>query len=398
MALKQTVKRGQSLVDLMKKFNSTSNRLLRDNPQLRRGVRPGTVLNVPRQPARPPISNYNYYAQYRPAANVKQARQFTQRETRFDREINPPRPAAPRQPAYYPSVPTPDYRYFSPNQRAGQAFQNFVQRLIRPAPTYGRPRNVPAVATPPRSRGGVNPANIPVIQTPTFQYRAPLPMKRIGAPAIAVAPPPGKGLSPERRRVGGYALSTSQPFPAKFQQVAPAPVFSGHREAIPPIEQRGALGQVPATPQGEGALWYRPTNARTGEPAHMFSAEVPRGQMIYQSFQRNEPPTVMLRSDQQEFGLTDDDMRSIGYVWDERNGHWEYGVPIEPPEVTGTAAPYGGYPSGYRPYYRRGYGGGGGGGGGYSGVYPYPEQQQRGQAPQREFRDPARFGLVSWRI
>src|SRR3989337_3866594 len=82
MALKQTVKRGQSLVDLMKKFNSTSNRLLRDNPQLRRGVRPGTVLNVPRQPARPPINNYNYYAQYRPAAQVKQARDIIRQQQR----------------------------------------------------------------------------------------------------------------------------------------------------------------------------------------------------------------------------------------------------------------------------------------------------------------------------
>ena len=143
-------------------------------------------------------------------------------------------------------------------------------------------------------------------------------------------------------------------------------------------------------------MWYRATNARTGEPGHMYGWDVPRDQMIYESFQRNEPPTVILRNDQNELGLTDDDLRSIGYVWDERNGHWEYGVPIEPPEVTGAAAPYGG--SGYRPYYRRGYGGGGGGGGGYSGVYPYPEQQQRGQAPQREFRDLNGFGLVRWVI
>jgi len=131
----------------------------------------------------------------------------------------------------------------------------------------------------------------------------------------------------------------------------------------------------------------------------MFSADVPRYQMVAEQIRRAEYPTVVLRSDQMDLGLSDEQMiRELGYHWDEREGHWVYGGLIETPEITGTA--YGGYPSGYRPYYRRGYGGGGGGGGGggYSGVYPYPEQQQRGQAPQREFRDPSRFGLVSWRI
>ena len=164
-------------------------------------------------------------------------------------------------------------------------------------------------------------------------------------------------------------------------------------EASPP---KGMPQVLPQRAEQPGALWYRPTNARTGEPAHMFSADVPRDQMIYESLLRKEPPTNILRSDQLALGLSDEQLRLFGYHWDEREGNWAFGELIESPEVTGTA--YGGYPSGYRPYYRRGYGGGGGGGGGYSGVYPYPEQQQRGQAPQREFRDPARFGLVSWRI
>src|SRR3990167_1220023 len=129
MALKQTVKRGQSLVDLMKKFNSTSNRLLRDNPQLRRGVRPGTVLNVPRQPARPPISNYNYYAQYRPAANVKQARDIIRQQNRprrfLEKNAPAPRPVV-QQPVFR------DERRFVQQNRPAQAVQRPRQPAFQP--------------------------------------------------------------------------------------------------------------------------------------------------------------------------------------------------------------------------------------------------------------------------
>ena len=373
MALKQTVKRGQSLVDLMKKFNSTSNRLLRDNPQLRRGVRPGTVLNVPRQPARPPINNYNYYAQYRPAANIKQARDIIrqQRPRRFlEKNAPAPRPVV-QQPLFR------DERRFVQQNRPAQA----VQRPRQPA---FQPTRFGPIPTQPQPR---RQAAVPAALARLYKTRPTLP----GAPALAraIQNVPAETFNAPVRRLVNAALPGT-----RLDLTTPQRATRFDTEASPP---KGMPQVLPQRAEQPGALWYRPTNARTGEPAHMFSADVPRGQMIYQSFQRNEPPTVMLRSDQQEFGLTDDDMRSIGYVWDERNGHWEYGVPIESPEVTGAAAPYGG--SGYRPYYRRGYGGGGGGGGGgYSGVYPYPEQQQRGQAPQREFRDPARFGLVSWRI
>ena len=129
MALKQTVKRGQSLVDLMKKFNSTSNRLLRDNPQLRRGVRPGTVLNVPRQPARPPINNYNYYAQYRPAANVKQARDIIRQQNRprrfLEKNASAPRPVV-QQPVFR------DERRFVQQNRPAQAVQRPRQPAFQP--------------------------------------------------------------------------------------------------------------------------------------------------------------------------------------------------------------------------------------------------------------------------
>jgi hypothetical protein len=129
---------------------------------------------------------------------------------------------------------------------------------------------------------------------------------------------------------------------------------------------------------------------------------VQRANHVGTSLRRGDFPQIILRSDQENLGLSDQVMQEMGYVWDDDKGHWVRGEPITAPQITGTASGFG-YTS-----YPRG-GGFRGGGGGYS--YPsylprddrpfpqsFVQQGQRGRVPQADRIRAANFGVIDWRI
>ena len=368
MALKQTVKRGQSLVDLMKKFNSTSNRLLRDNPQLRRGVRPGTVLNV-RQPPRPPISNYNYYAQYRPAANVKQARDIIRQQSRPRPVVQQPvfrderrfvqqnRPAQavqrPRQPAFQPTRFGP-----IPTQPRQQVIAPALARLYQTRPTLP---GAPALA---RAIQSVTPEtfNAPVRRL----VNAALPGTRFDLAARPVA------LSPADRVRTEYGIGQATPLTAQAQQAA-----QGRREVWMPANMPEAQGFGPNGWRGPIEDWKG--NLESSNVDYLFSI----GQL----------PLVFTVAELRKRGYTAAELESAGYVQDDY-GNWIRQSDAGGGEPAPSGGTYGSAGGGRRYY---GGGGGGGGGGGYSGVYPYEQQQQRGVSPTGRDMRRSRFGQVSWR-
>ena len=120
-----------------------------------------------------------------------------------------------------------------------------------------------------------------------------------------------------------------------------------------------------------------------------------------------ERPLFISNAEREYMGLSEDQMRAIGYEWDEESQQWIHSGVIEDPQTYGAAAPYGGdgYPGG-------GYGtprGGGGGGGAWSYPsylprenQPYPQsfvrQGARGMTPEQARNSAARFGAINWRI
>jgi hypothetical protein len=119
---------------------------------------------------------------------------------------------------------------------------------------------------------------------------------------------------------------------------------------------------------------------------------------IGQSLRRGERPQVIFESDMEILGLSAENMREMGYYFDEEAGHWVPGlIQEDAPQVAGAALPYGGIGYGTR---QRGGGRRGGGGGGGSFSYPqsFVGREQRGLSPQQQRNHAARFGAVTWRI
>src|SRR3990172_2697473 len=293
MALKQTVKRGQSLVDLMKKFNSTSNRLLRDNPQLRRGVRPRTVLNV-RQPPRPPINNYNYYAQYRPAANVKQARDIIRQQQR-------PRPVV-QQPVFR------DERRFVQQNRPAQAVQRprqpaFQPTRFGPIPTQQRP-------VQPRQQRQRQPEpmfNLPAaqpMQLPSYYQRTPGQPTPLTRPSVQPRPAAQPRSAPVMDIAGRvraeYGIGQATPLTAQAQQAA-----QGRREVWMPANMPEAQGFGPNGWRGPIGDWAG--NVESSNVDYLFSI----GQL----------PLVFTVAELRKRGYTAAELESAGYVQDDY-GNW----------------------------------------------------------------------------
>lgn len=123
-----------------------------------------------------------------------------------------------------------------------------------------------------------------------------------------------------------------------------------------------------------------------------------RAEHVGMSLLRRQKPQIIMEHDRLANGISRDEMLEMGYYFNPDTDVWEYGQPIgDEPQIAGAAMPYSGY--GY------GYGGGGprysypkGGGGTYTPYFDYTQPGARGRIPQQIQNNPARFGMVTWRI
>jgi len=234
--------------------------------------------------------------------------------------------------------------------------------------------------------------------------------RRVGITGLGEGEPSGwMGMPPEQARAEALATGgATAPFTGLYQQRYGIPVVGGEVQGYildPYGKFRDAEGNLITYTDESG-------RERPFDPATQKNVDRQKARNIRQLLDLGIRPQRISDQERLYLQLSEEEMKGIGYVWDEEQQNWIAGEILEEaPQSYGAAAPYpgyGGYGYGYQPRYGGGGGGYGypvygGGGGGVEINFPeggrsFVEQQRRGQTPQQRRNQAARFGAVTWRI
>ena len=446
-----TVKQGDNLFNIAKRFGVTSAAILDANPNVR-SVGPGVTLRIPGAP-RGGRQTFGYDSEERlprPPTETDFSPGFTPRYgPGLQEPPPPPPPPKPYGPGYPPGQrpkPPPPPTKPPPPETYGPGYPPGQRPPPRPPPTA-----VPPATRPPPQllgfggAGGVpeTPGAAPVEQfvsyvAPTAQDYLRNLYGRYGTAARQFLSAGGRALwgisdwvSDYLRRQQGLEgpqypfvpewmgdiapAAISAGFRGLAGAVAPRPSYTGYAEGYQ--EQLARQQEIAAAePQGFRDIYQRRFGIPTvegdyyayvlgdylsydeeGHPilpvdeATRANIQYEKAMNVADALYLDYHPYFISQEHQLILGWSDADMEGLGYYFDEDNAQWIYGDPLEEPAVLGAAFPGGGYGYGYPGYGR---------GGGAAGTYPrsFAEAERRGVSPELMRGRPSRFGMVTWRI
>ncbi len=421
-----TVKQGDSLLDLAKKFGVSTSSLLAANagvssiqpgvtlriPTTTSGIVPTSIPEGPGKIAPPPPKPISPRPPFGAGDLLPPPKPVSPRPPFGAGDLLPPPispqqppPRAPRrfapppQPTYVPpaqsmaglerpGIPQPPPVHYTQQLEARRVQQQPVVGLTGAQPTPQQARQIPLERRPGEPTPGARFA-----PTLTQQYMARLFQRGADywqqnfVPTETFRKYPG-GLSSIAELA---ANAPSMAMRAASRALEPTPSFAENPELRAayfgrPDDSGNAINRIAeARAQGQqsGTQWvrYMMSDGNTRMFNWSWDEETTQEELLEQrashvgqSLRASDRPQIILESDREILNLSVEDMQNMGYFWDEDKGHWVFGEVIEQPQTYGTSLPGWGY--NYPP--RRG--GGRGGGGSYS--YPSYLPREQGPYPQ----------------